>query len=191
MTSDWRTPEQRYCQNRETANVGLVSSVGKAPARQSGGRRIKSRFSQFFFLHPNIIYLHSTHSIQYMSIHLSTYPLIHPSIPLPIQTSFPQQPASALHPSTMATNETNQSTHTHPAQPNSPTPYQTTPTPPTPNLLQSPTHHIHITHHHFFLNIFVHKINTFIFVQCEHSSSITFIYRFVFFNSSPPLFRPT
>ena len=30
-------PEQRYLQNRETANVGLVSSVGRAPARQSSG----------------------------------------------------------------------------------------------------------------------------------------------------------
>ena len=40
-------PEQRYWQNRETANVGLDSSVGRAPARQSGGRRFKSRSSQF------------------------------------------------------------------------------------------------------------------------------------------------
>ena len=30
-------PEQRYWQNRETANIGLVSSVGRAPARQSAG----------------------------------------------------------------------------------------------------------------------------------------------------------
>ena len=36
-------PEQRYWQNRETANVGLDSSVGRAPVRQSGGRRFKSR----------------------------------------------------------------------------------------------------------------------------------------------------
>ena len=48
------TPEQRYWQNRETANVGLDSSVGRAPARQSGGRRFKSRSSQFFFVHPNL-----------------------------------------------------------------------------------------------------------------------------------------
>ena len=44
MTSDWRpthTPEQRYLQNRATANIGLVSSVGRAPARQFGGRRFK------------------------------------------------------------------------------------------------------------------------------------------------------
>ena len=40
-------PEQRYWQNRETANVGLDSSVGRAPARQYGGRRFKSRSSQF------------------------------------------------------------------------------------------------------------------------------------------------
>ena len=37
----------RYWQNRETANVGLDSSVGRAPACQSGGRRFKSRSSQF------------------------------------------------------------------------------------------------------------------------------------------------
>ena len=39
----------------ETANVGLDSSVGRAPARQSGGRSFKSRSSQFFFVHPNLI----------------------------------------------------------------------------------------------------------------------------------------
>ena len=42
-----RAPEQGYWQNRETANVGLDSSVGTAPARQSGGRRFKSRSSFF------------------------------------------------------------------------------------------------------------------------------------------------
>ena len=42
---------KRYLQNRETANVGLDSSVGRAPARQSGGRRFKSRSSKFFFVH--------------------------------------------------------------------------------------------------------------------------------------------
>ena len=47
-------PEQRYWQNRETANVGLDSSVGRAPARQSGGRRFKSRSSQVFFVYPNL-----------------------------------------------------------------------------------------------------------------------------------------
>ena len=44
-------PEQRYWQNRETANVGLDSSVGRAPARQSGGRVFKSRSCKFFFVH--------------------------------------------------------------------------------------------------------------------------------------------
>ena len=43
-------PEQRYWQNRETANIGLVSSVGWAPAHQSGGCRFKSRSS-----HPKLI----------------------------------------------------------------------------------------------------------------------------------------
>ena len=33
--------------------IGLDSSVGRAPARQSGGRRFKSRSSKFFFVHPN------------------------------------------------------------------------------------------------------------------------------------------
>ena len=42
-------PQQRYWQNRETANIGLVSSVGRAPARQSGGRRFKSCFLKFVF----------------------------------------------------------------------------------------------------------------------------------------------
>ena len=45
-------PEQRYGQNRETANVGQDSSVGRAPARQSGGCR--SQCSNFFFVHPNL-----------------------------------------------------------------------------------------------------------------------------------------
>ena len=48
-------PEQRYWQNRETANIWLVSSVGRAPARQSGGRRFKSRSCHFFFVHPKCI----------------------------------------------------------------------------------------------------------------------------------------
>ena len=47
-------PKQRYWQNRETANVGQDSSVGRAPARQSGGRRFKSHSSKFFFVHPNL-----------------------------------------------------------------------------------------------------------------------------------------
>ena len=41
------TPKQRYWQNRETAKVGQDISVGRAPARHSGGRRFKSRSSQF------------------------------------------------------------------------------------------------------------------------------------------------
>ena len=49
-------PEERYWQNMETANTGLVSSVGRAPARQSGGRRFKSRSSKFFFVHPKFIF---------------------------------------------------------------------------------------------------------------------------------------
>ena len=56
MTSDWHPPEQRYWQNRETANIGLGSSVGREPARQSGGRRFKSRSSQIFFVHPKFIF---------------------------------------------------------------------------------------------------------------------------------------
>ena len=39
----------------ETANIGLVGSVGRAPAHQSGGRRFKSRSRQFFFVHPKFI----------------------------------------------------------------------------------------------------------------------------------------
>ena len=49
-------PEQRYLQNRETANIGLVSSVGRALACQSGGRMFKSRSSQFFFVHLKLIW---------------------------------------------------------------------------------------------------------------------------------------
>ena len=48
-------PEQRYWQNRETTNIGLVSSVGRAPARQSGGRRSKSHSCKFVFVHPKFI----------------------------------------------------------------------------------------------------------------------------------------
>ena len=47
-------PEQRYWQNRETAKVGLDSSVGRAPACQSGGHRFKSRSCKFVFVHPNL-----------------------------------------------------------------------------------------------------------------------------------------
>ena len=59
------SPELRYWQNRETANVGLDSSVGRSPARQSGGRRFKSRSCKFFFVHPNVyIYLLHRHNNQ-------------------------------------------------------------------------------------------------------------------------------
>ena len=57
-------PEQRYWQNRETANVGLDSSVGRAPARQSGGRRFKSRSSWFVFVHPNLSKI-CTHAVSF------------------------------------------------------------------------------------------------------------------------------
>ena len=35
----------------ETANVGLDSSVGLAPTRQSGGRRFKSRSRKFVYVY--------------------------------------------------------------------------------------------------------------------------------------------
>ena len=62
LTYSIGAPEQRYWQNRETANVGLDSSVGRAPARQSGGRRFKSRSSQFVFVHPNLQLLQAEHN---------------------------------------------------------------------------------------------------------------------------------
>ena len=37
----------------ETANAGLDSSVARAPARQSGGRRFQSHSRQYFLVHPN------------------------------------------------------------------------------------------------------------------------------------------
>ena len=40
--------------NRKTANAGLDSSVGRAPACQSGGRRFKSHSSKFVLVHPNL-----------------------------------------------------------------------------------------------------------------------------------------
>ncbi len=53
--SDWhKTPEQRYWQNRETANMRLDSSAGRALACYSGGRRFKSRSSQFVFVQPKV-----------------------------------------------------------------------------------------------------------------------------------------
>ena len=33
--------KQKYLQNRETANIGLDSSVGRAPVRQSGGPQVQ------------------------------------------------------------------------------------------------------------------------------------------------------
>ena len=66
-------PEQRYWQNRKTASIGLVSSVGKAPARQSGGRRFKSHSSKFVFVHlkmyPVIFPCGSLHELQNSEIH--------------------------------------------------------------------------------------------------------------------------
>ena len=47
-------PNKDIDKNRETANIGLDSSVGRAPACQSGGRRFKSCFSKFFFVYPNL-----------------------------------------------------------------------------------------------------------------------------------------
>ena len=52
--------EQRYWQNRETANIGLVSSVGRAPARQSGGHRFKSHSSKFFLVYPKFNFTSSS-----------------------------------------------------------------------------------------------------------------------------------
>ena len=65
------TPEQRYWQNRETANVGLNSSVGRAPARQSGGRWFKSRSGNFFFVHPKLNYYHYIIFYFYCDAHLN------------------------------------------------------------------------------------------------------------------------
>ncbi len=52
MAPDWR-PEQRYWQNRETANIGgLDSSGGRTPARKTRGHWFKSRSTQCFFVQP-------------------------------------------------------------------------------------------------------------------------------------------
>ena len=56
MTSDWRPPpppNKDIDKNRETANIGLVTSVGRAPARQTGGRSFKSSSSQFVIVQRN------------------------------------------------------------------------------------------------------------------------------------------
>ena len=42
------TPEQRYWRNRDTAKIGLDSSVGRAPARWSGDRWLKFTVSYPF-----------------------------------------------------------------------------------------------------------------------------------------------
>ena len=49
-------PKQRYWQNRETVNIGLVSSVGRVQAHQSGGRRFKSRSSKFVFVYLKFVF---------------------------------------------------------------------------------------------------------------------------------------
>ena len=60
MTSDWRPrPPPPHPPNKDidkigTPPIGLVSSVGRAPARQSGGRRFKSRSIKFVFVHPKL-----------------------------------------------------------------------------------------------------------------------------------------
>ena len=66
------TPEQRYWQNRETANVGLDSSVGRAPARQSGGRRFKSRSSQFSLF----IQIYSKYNLDFLFCRIGYYTII-------------------------------------------------------------------------------------------------------------------
>ena len=45
-------PRSSWVKNTQTANAGLVSSVGRAPARQSGRRRFKSRSRQCLFVYP-------------------------------------------------------------------------------------------------------------------------------------------
>ena len=58
MTSDW-CPRTRILTNGETANVGLDSSVGRALACQSGGRRFKALVNFSLFIK---IYLKSVPS---------------------------------------------------------------------------------------------------------------------------------
>ena len=40
--------------NKEKFTRAGLEPVGRAPARQSGGRRFKSRSSKYFFVHPNL-----------------------------------------------------------------------------------------------------------------------------------------
>ena len=54
MTSDWRHPNKDIDKIGKAQNVGLVSSVGRALARESGGRRFKSRSSKFLFVYPKL-----------------------------------------------------------------------------------------------------------------------------------------
>ena len=74
-------------QRKLTANVGLDSSVGRAPARQSGGRRFKSRSSQFSLFIQNLSKI-CTQSVSlvvyYMTFIKKSYPfMVHPLLPVP------------------------------------------------------------------------------------------------------------
>ena len=40
--------------NKDIDKIGRDSSVGRVPARQSGGRRFKCCSSKFFFVHQNL-----------------------------------------------------------------------------------------------------------------------------------------
>ena len=62
VSAEWRVQINKSCVclrfvllNRETANIGLVSSVGRARVRQSGGRSFKSCSRKFVFVHPKFI----------------------------------------------------------------------------------------------------------------------------------------
>ena len=50
--------------------IGLVSSVGRAPACQSGGRRFKPYSSKFFFVHQKI-YLKCTQSVSLLVYYMT------------------------------------------------------------------------------------------------------------------------
>ena len=56
--------------NRETANIGLVSSVGRAPTRQSGGRRFKSRSCKFVFVQLGKSIIRRLHEVCHSCINL-------------------------------------------------------------------------------------------------------------------------
>ena len=55
----WLAPPNRNIDKigRPPMYVGRDSLVGRAPARQSGNRRFKSRSSKFFFVHQNLLLL--------------------------------------------------------------------------------------------------------------------------------------